>query len=219
MDVVGPELIKILPSILWLLFVAVMVSVLYRPIRDDILPRLKTFEAAGVKFSVVRESIDAAIRLADEVGRANTQKSSQWNIHTEPGAAQKVENRAKANINVFKNTFILWVDDHPEFNINERRMFKQLGVEIDTAQDSQTALQMLSIGQYDLIVSDIARGDDPEAGLKFLSQLRQQNNNTNLIFYIGRLDSSQVPKGAFGITNRPDQLLHLTLDVLERTKY
>ncbi len=40
-----------------------------------------------------------------------------------------------------------------------------------------------------------------------------------MIFYIGVVDPNKgVPVQAFGITNRPDELLHLTLDALERKK-
>jgi hypothetical protein len=40
-----------------------------------------------------------------------------------------------------------------------------------------------------------------------------------VIFYVGRLDpGAERPAGSFGITNRPEELLHLVLDVLERTR-
>jgi len=40
-----------------------------------------------------------------------------------------------------------------------------------------------------------------------------------VIFYIGYPDPSKgVPPHAFGITHRPDELLHLIMDALERVK-
>ncbi|MFQ6114776.1 MAG: hypothetical protein ACE5NG_11970, partial [bacterium] len=75
-------------------------------------------------------------------------------------------------------------------------------------------------GNYDLIISDIARGNDKTAGLDFLKQLRNNKNTTPVIFYIGEINPKfGVPAQAFGITNRPDELLHLALDALERKKY
>ena len=213
------ELIKIIPSVLWLLFVVALVIFLYRPIKEDILPRLSSFEAAGVKFSVIRQSIQAAVELADELASANDLKSEKWNITVEPEAAEKAENRAKANIRVLRDSSLLWVDDRPDFNHNERKMFKQLGIEIDIATTTEQALTILQNTKYDVIISDIARGDDSQAGLTFLRELRNKEGYTkNLVFYIGRLDSDQVPEGAFGITNKPDELLHLTMDILERVK-
>ena len=47
-----------------------------------------------------------------------------------------------------------------------------------------------------------------------------ENKTTPVIFYVGVFEPERgVPGQAFGITNRPDELLHLTLDALERFKY
>ena len=78
---------------------------------------------------------------------------------------------------------------------------------------------MLRNDDYDLILSDMARDDKAMAGLEFLEQCRKESKSIPVIFYIGVLDPTKgVPPQAFGITNRPDELLHLTLDVLERKK-
>jgi len=219
MDTVFIELIKITPTILWYFFVVGLVVVFYRPIIDNILPRLKTFEAGGVKISIVSESIAAAIKFADEINGANSLKSSKWNIEIDLSAAKIVENRAQKNIKIFKGASILWVDDHPEFNHNEIRMFKQLGVDLDTAFTSEQAKRMLDNSKYDIVFSDISRGDNPQAGLKFLDELKDSRVRSKFIFYVGHLDSTNIPDGAFGITNKPNELLHLTMDVLERSKY
>ena len=66
----------------------------------------------------------------------------------------------------------------------------------------------------------MARDDKATAGLTFLKQLRKTDAATPVIFYIGVLEPKKgVPPQAFGITNRPDGLLHLTLDAIERRKY
>jgi hypothetical protein len=40
-----------------------------------------------------------------------------------------------------------------------------------------------------------------------------------VIFYVGSSDpESEPPSGAFGITADPSELLHLVLDVLERSR-
>ncbi len=73
---------------------------------------------------------------------------------------------------------------------------------------------------FDVILSDIARGNDSTAGLTMLPELRKKNRHIPVIFYIGEIDTSKgVPGSAFGITNQPNELLHLALDALERTKY
>jgi CheY-like chemotaxis protein len=133
---------------------------------------------------------------------------------------ERALSRARNHLSVFKGAQILWVDDHPENNLNERRMLRQLNTEIDMVTNSEEALRILDNAKYDVVLSDMARGQDPLAGLDFLQKLREFDRSTPVIFYIGVIDLDKgVPGRAFGITNRPDELLHLILDVLERKSY
>ncbi|HSE82989.1 MAG TPA: hypothetical protein VLB01_00405 [Thermodesulfobacteriota bacterium] len=121
----NPEFIKIIPSILWFLLAIGVLVIFYRPIRDELLPKLGSFKAMGVELSFVRESINAAIELAE--------KSSQWNVKVPPEDKERVLKRAKQHLDIIGDAQILWVDDHPENNLNERRMFRQLKAEVDIA--------------------------------------------------------------------------------------
>ena len=52
-----------------------------------------------------------------------------------------------------------------------------------------------------------------------LPRLRNNGFQQQVIYYVGRpnLDAG-VPAGAFGVTNRPDQLLQLVVDALSRVR-
>jgi CheY-like chemotaxis protein len=203
------ELIKIIPSTLWFLLFIIVLILFYQTIRNDLLPNLSAFKAAGVELSFVKESIDAALELAE--------KSPQWNVEVLPEDKEHALNRAKHNFRIFKGSRILWVDDHPENNLNERGMFRQLNTEIDIARSTEEALAITRRGKYDLVISDMARDSDATAGLDFLKRFRVEDKTTPVIFYVGVFDPTKgIPPLAFGITNRPDELLHLILDALER---
>jgi CheY-like chemotaxis protein len=205
-----PELIKVLPAVLWCIFAFVVFLLLYRRIRDDLLPHVQGLKGMGVELSFVRESMNAAVELAE--------KSPLWKVQVASIDRDLVLKRAKSHLAVLQNSQILWMDDHPENNLNERKMFRQLKIDIDIAKSTEEALGMLRIGRYDLILSDMAHDDDPTAGLSLLRQIPSERK-APVIFYVGVVDASKgVPARAFGITNRPDELLHLTLDALERKK-
>jgi hypothetical protein len=52
-----------------------------------------------------------------------------------------------------------------------------------------------------------------------LPRLREAGFSQPVIFYVGRPEpGAGVPAGAFGLTNRPDQLLQLTIDALSRVR-
>ena len=63
------------------------------------------------------------------------------------------------------------------------------------------------------------RGDDPTAGLSMLEGLRKSHPDLPVIFYVGEVDRARgVPPFAFGLTNLPNELLHL-IPLLERLQY
>jgi hypothetical protein len=67
------------------------------------------------------------------------------------------------------------------------------------------------------VVSDIARGQSADEGLRFLGEAKRRGVAKPTIFTVARYEPDRgVPPYAFGITNRVDELLNLILDVLER---
>ena len=111
----------------------------------------------------------------------------------------------------------LWVDDHPSNNLYERTMLSTLGVSADVAVSTNEALYMLRHLQYDIILSDMARDSNNRAGLELLEALQAREVETPIVFYVAQLDSDrEIPRGAFGFTNRPDELMHMIFDILER---
>ncbi len=202
------------PGILWVIFASIVLWRFYKPLRYELLPKLSGFKVMGVEFSFIQASITHAIELAEkskEFPRPAITDEEQ----------QRVINRARKNASLFRGTHILWIDDFPDSPTNERMMLKSLLVTVDMAQNTVEAEKMLRAKdkKYDLIISDMKRGDDAQAGLNFLKAYAKQKERVPVIFYIGNPDSSKgVPAHAFGITHRPDELLHLIMDALERAK-
>jgi len=203
---------KLILSFFWFGLVFFLLIKFYKPIRNELMPKLTGFKALGIEFSFIKNSIDAALELAD--------KHPKWKVVVPEDARKNVLNRAKEHLDVFRNATILWIDDNPENNLNEWRMFLQLNVKIELAKSTEEALEMLHQRKYDAVISDMARSNENDAGLKVLTKFQKVDETTAVIFYIGTYDPQMgKPLGAFGITNRPDELLHLVLDALERKKY
>jgi len=127
--------------------------------------------------------------------------------------------RAQFADTILHGAQILWVDDHPENNIYERRVFRSLGIFVDLARSTEEALEMLRQTRYDAVISDMERDGIRDEGLKMLKQMRQHQLMRPVIFYTMNLDESRgTPGYAVGITNRPDYLLHYMIDALERER-
>lgn len=113
---------------------------------------------------------------------------------------------------------LLWVDDNPDNNTNERQAFEALGLRFTLALSTKEALEYISQHQYAAIISDMGRKEGPREGYALLDTLRKQGNQTPLFFYA----SSNAPEhkqetlthGGQGCTNRAQELFQMVTRVL-----
>ena len=115
-------------------------------------------------------------------------------------------NRARA----ISRKRILWVDDNPADVANEAGAFRELGIQVDHATDTDSALTRLQSGRYDLVISDLARGGENEAGLILMRTMRADNIDTPVVIYTSahaaRLTQGAKAAGAILVTSSPTVL-------------
>ncbi len=113
---------------------------------------------------------------------------------------------------------VLWVDDRPEKNTNERRALEALGVRFVISKSTDDALSKLREENFDAVISDMGRPPDSQAGYTLLGKLRDLGDTTPYIIYAGSRDAEHVAesrkRGALGCTNRPDELFEYVLSAL-----
>ncbi len=108
---------------------------------------------------------------------------------------------------------ILWVDDRPNNNINERRAFEAVGLRFTLAESTKEGLNELAKQQFAAIVSDMGRREGPREGYVLLDTIRKQGNKIPLFFYA----SSNAPEhrretaehGGQGCTNNAQELFQM----------
>jgi len=175
---------------------------------------------------------------------ASALDESQRNRTTAPETAiggvakAAVAARMSRNADLLNRARILWVDDRPEYNTPIVTLLRDAGAIVDTARSNSEALRLFEGSKYDVVISDVARdrgpdAEDPErdlAGIKLGEHVSGRLHQHVLLFssrfnpltYPGRSDAKRlalarrVDQSTFGRTNRPDELLHLIMDVLER---
>ncbi|MDY7104212.1 MAG: response regulator [Actinomycetota bacterium] len=199
------SLIDVLPTLLWVGFAFFVVVYLGRDLTRSLGSRLTKLQAAGVaaEFAGVEEALDSATDAS-----LTAISSSQ---------RRGAEARARRNLDITRGIRILWVDDQPTNNVQEKRLLESMGMAVDQVVTSNEGIEALRKAAYDLVISDIDRPED--GGLGFLEKLRELALPFAVIFYITNYQREKgLPTGAFGITNRVDELLHLVLDVVERRR-
>lgn len=136
-----------------------------------------------------------------------------------PVAESPALRRLQRNARTLENASILWIDDHPDWSRHEEQMLTRVGAHIARAVDLDDALPLAETGPFDLILSDIARSGSDRAGIEDLPVLEKAFPGVPVVFYVGQVEAGEPPPaGSFGITNDPEELLHLVLDVLERRR-
>jgi len=176
------------------------------------------------------ETVKAALRkiLEREPGPTDvsvaTIRKAQEELPAVAGALQAARSRstglrrAEQVEKVLRGARLLWVDDHPENNAWERELFRSLGVVIVPVESTRSALACLQTETFDLVLSDIRRDDDSTDGVEGATQIHAAKPTVPILFYVQHLTNPRVPEPASGITDEPNELLHLVLDRLERAR-
>ncbi len=197
------ELIKIIPSILISLIGVLIFFILKSTIIEKLLPSISEIKGLGIEIKLVKEKIESTVKS----------KAAEHDVDYDLGVIK----RAEKNLKAAKDKRVLWVDDKISSIKDEVDIYRSLKMNIDISTTTEDAIEKLLNFDYDLVITDMVRGEKTSAGIELLEEKKKINNPTNLIFYIGSLDDDKgIPTGAFGITNRLDELLHLTLDCFER---
>jgi hypothetical protein len=197
-------IIQILPPILAILTILILAAIFRKPLEHRLLPRLSGIKILGVEISLLKEELD---EVASARGVAISE-GDKWS------ALKRAEHVSP----VLQSAKILWVDDEPQRNRQLVKILISLGTDVDHAQDTDEALKLLRRHQYDVVISDIKRGEGGDAGLKRVSMMWDEHIYRWTIFYVSDLKPG-IPEHAFNITNRPDHLLHFIMDALERDKW
>jgi CheY-like chemotaxis protein len=116
---------------------------------------------------------------------------------------------------------ILWVDDMPANNMSLTESFEAVGMRIDKALDTDDGVLMLERAHYDLIIEDMGRPSDKDAGYKFLDALHSKNIATPVIIFASRmgypnLRDEAISRGAIAATNRPTEVFRLVTSLAPR---
>ncbi|RHW18103.1 response regulator [Sphingomonas gilva] len=78
---------------------------------------------------------------------------------------------------------VLWVDDHPQNNAEERRFLESRKIAVYQVTSSKDALALLAMYEYDAVISDMNRNDNPLAGLELVKEMRGRNDDTPFFVY------------------------------------
>ena len=180
-----------------------------------------SLSGGGFQATATRRNRAAAALAAASVSWPDEDTTPHATAALARQAVRTVGDLSMAALARIAHSRILWVDDQPDNNLNERQALEALGVRFLLSSTTENALSILAAERFDAIISDMARGGDQRAGYALLDALSAAGNTTPIIIYA----SSRLPEhvaeakahGAFGCTNQATELFSLVLAALERS--
>jgi CheY-like chemotaxis protein len=203
MPTIWQELIKIIPTILWVGLAAIALLYLRETIQTSLLPRMTKFKAFGIEANFIKEVLDAHAAKTKAPGDA--------------GSRMALVSRSERLADLAAGASLLVVNDAPREMEAAISIFKSLQMAVTTATNSSTAMELLKSNQFDVVISDMQRDGVVDEGIRFLTQAAERGLARPTIFTVANYRPDKgTPPYAFGITNRVDELVHLVFDILER---
>jgi len=123
---------------------------------------------------------------------------------------------------------LLWVDDNPVGNTEERAAFVDMRVDVQASRSTAEALRELQDpgNVFDVVISDWRRPHDDKpdepAGIGLLHELQDHKIQVPVVFYHGKVSQEELANrrklalsnGAIGTTGSPGELLEMTAGAL-----
>ncbi|MGW1624463.1 P-loop NTPase fold protein [Streptomyces sp. NPDC002172] len=116
--------------------------------------------------------------------------------HLQEGAAAPVAGRRdedprpgpEEGPDEYRGVSVLWVDDYPEQNATYVRHLRAHGADVLVARSGPTADRILSTHPVDLVISDVTRGTERDAGFADLAAWRGRGLfDGPVVFFVGRV--------------------------------
>lgn len=113
---------------------------------------------------------------------------------------------------------VLWVDDNPSNNMLAMRALKKLHLDVQQELSTEAGLAALARRRFDLVISDMGRGDNMQAGYELLAAIRETGNPVPFFIFAGS-DSTEfrqeaVARGAQLSTNDMMELVDNVIETL-----
>jgi CheY-like chemotaxis protein len=108
---------------------------------------------------------------------------------------------------------VLWVDDNPANNALAVRALRKFRLDVEEATSTEAALEAVRRRRFDLVISDMGRGEDMRAGYTLLGRIRDSGSKVPFFIFAG----SDKPEFRREAAERGAQLS--TNDMLELVDY
>lgn len=118
-----------------------------------------------------------------------------------------------------KQNRVLWVDDYPINNELVMRLFEDKQISFDIAISTKQGIDLYKKKAYDVIITDMGRGNQSDAGIDLIRELKALKCEVPIIVYasrnaIHRYGDIALSLGANRVTNGVGNIIAILSDIL-----
>lgn len=120
----------------------------------------------------------------------------------------------------FRQNRILWVDDYPINNEIVIDLLEERGITFDIALTTKQGLDLYRNKLYDMVITDMGRGKESNAGIKLIKELRDMHCNIPIIVYASEraiqiFGEEALRLGAYQVTHGISNIISIITTILE----
>lgn len=116
---------------------------------------------------------------------------------------------------------VLWVDDNPSNNTLVVRALRRMQLDVDLATSTEAGLKAMDQRNYDLVISDMGRDTNMQAGYELLAEIRGRGNAVPFLIFAGddkpEYRKTAAERGAQLSTNDMIELLDAVIGNLSKS--
>lgn len=198
-----------LPFLILVVFIC-LGAFIYRQEFRAVLHQMTKMAAFGVEF----EFKESQAQLSEAI-------ESYRGDEVKPEDADALIKRGIALHKKLNGAHILWLDDSPLANEHIYRFLRNFGIHIHTTTSQYEAVQAIRWAgdAFDLIVTDMNRDGDQQAGINFINELKSLQHGKAILVFVGTLIPGMgTPDGAKLITDDAYALITEIFTVLEKKR-
>jgi CheY-like chemotaxis protein len=206
-NVRGYRITRFIQVLAWPAVVIIIALVLFR---DRMASEEVVLDARGVKISFYLQ------QAAEHGGPEGKPPQIPPDMTTIVRMAQRASSMS------LSGAIVLWLDENPDNNWNEREALAQLGLQFVLVTSTSEAIQQMKNKRFNAAITSFKLGDDPEAGYTLLTAVKKIAPALPVVIYAGRVswehEAEAKRRGAFDETNSPVRLFDLIVSIIKGTK-
>lgn len=154
--------------------------------------------AAGLTVKFGKDGLEISSKSE---ARATANVRAAESKRNAPPSSDKEVHRLIRRLARTRHARILWVDDHPENNVEEMLVLVDLGLNVTAVPSTEAALAILQGGVVDLVLSDMERDGDSAAGLQLATRMKELGSAVPMVIYRGQQDDLSARALGVGVRN------------------